>query len=187
MSPNEHWTYFVCRYLLHSADLSFLEGVSQTLTSAQVGIKSEVARSNGQAREIFQNIDKITATIKQVQAKVHSLSSVPHIPLAHNIIASLVPRSSCVFQCIMCQNDKENKISISFVNVFVVQGTGIARVQLQITSSDPTVKFIMSYYLEGAKAPPPPGSALVMKLLLRATLKSWEWPGDEEKLGVAQR
>ena len=61
------------RYLLHSADMSFLEALSQTLTSAQVGIKSEVACSNGQARDIFQNIDKISATIKKVQAKVHTL------------------------------------------------------------------------------------------------------------------
>lgn len=61
---------FISRYLLHSADLSFLEGVSCTLTSAQVGIKSEVARSNGQAREIFQNIEKISAIIEQVKAKV---------------------------------------------------------------------------------------------------------------------
>lgn len=60
------------RYLLHSADLSFLEAMSQTLTSAQVGIKSEVARSNGQAREIFQNMDRISALTRQVQAKVHS-------------------------------------------------------------------------------------------------------------------
>ena len=65
--------YLLFRYLLHFADLSFLEAVSQTLTSAQVGIKSEVARSNSQAREIFQYIDKITATVKQVQAKVRTL------------------------------------------------------------------------------------------------------------------
>ena len=63
------------RYLLHSADLSFLEAISQTLTSAQVGIKSEVAQSNSQARDIFQNIDKISATITKVQAKVHILPS----------------------------------------------------------------------------------------------------------------
>jgi hypothetical protein len=50
--------------------LSFLEALSQILTSAQVGIKSEVAQSNSQARDIFQNIDKISATIKKVQAKV---------------------------------------------------------------------------------------------------------------------
>ena len=63
------------RYLLHSADLSFLEVISQTLTSAQVGIKSEVARSNSQARDIFQNIDKISVIITKVQAKVRILPS----------------------------------------------------------------------------------------------------------------
>ena len=43
------------------------------MTSAQVGITSEVARSNSQAREIFQYTDEITATVKQVQAKVRTL------------------------------------------------------------------------------------------------------------------
>ena len=73
-------------YLLHSADLSFLEALSQTLTSAQVGIKSEVARSNSQARDIFQRIDKISAILKKVQAKVHAMSYI-HIHMHTHSLA----------------------------------------------------------------------------------------------------
>ena len=76
------------RYLLHSADLSFLEGVARTLTSAQVGIKSEVAHSNGQAMEIFQNIEKLADTVKKVKAKVSQpLSlSLSRSLSAHNVV-----------------------------------------------------------------------------------------------------
>ena len=47
------------RFKLHLVDLSFLEKVAQTFTSTQVLIKSEVAASNTQARELFDSLEEL--------------------------------------------------------------------------------------------------------------------------------
>ena len=47
------------RFKLHLNDLSFLERIARTFTSAQVLIKSEVAASNTQARELFDSLEEL--------------------------------------------------------------------------------------------------------------------------------
>lgn len=54
---------YSCRFKVHRADLSLLETVSRTLTSAQVRIKSEVAASNSQSKTISDHISKLRALL----------------------------------------------------------------------------------------------------------------------------
>ena len=59
-----------CRFNLHVADLSFLEGISRTLTSGQVRIKSEVAGSNTQSRKITDSISNLKSQLEEENVQV---------------------------------------------------------------------------------------------------------------------
>ncbi len=75
------------RFKVHRADLSLLETVSRTLTSAQVKLKSEVAASNGQSKTISDHISKLKRLVDQ---KVSLCSDLHHF-LHNNYALSLPP------------------------------------------------------------------------------------------------
>ncbi len=76
-----------CRFRVYRADLSLLETVSRTLTSAQVKIKSEVAASNGQSKTISDHVSKLKRLVDQ---KVSLCSDLYHF-LHNNYALSLPP------------------------------------------------------------------------------------------------